>query len=162
MNLSSNFTLAELTKSSTADRRGIDNTPTEKEINKLKLLTTEVLQPVRDHFGPVKINSGFRCLKLNRAIGSRDTSQHLSGEAADIEVMGISNWELAYWIQDNLEFDQLILEFTCSREDYLNGQDAYDLNKGWVHISYKASGNRNTTLRINKDEGTVSGIGVPR
>ena len=148
MRLSPNFTLAELTKSQTALRKGIDNTPTQDEIEKLQLLVDNVLQRVRDHFGrPVTINSGFRCLKLNRAIGSKDNSQHRKGEAADIEVPGVSNLELAEWIRDNLTFDQLILEFYS--ED--------DPAAGWVHVSYVPQP-RNATLTIAKD-GTRVGLG---
>lgn len=146
--LSKNFTLEELTKSQTALIWGIDNTPSEEEIERLQLLVDNVLQPVRDHFGrPVTINSGFRCLELNRALKSKDTSQHRRGEAGDIEVPGISNIELARWIADNLEFDQLILEFYS--ED--------DPSAGWVHVSYVKS-NRKSLLTITKN-GTRTGLG---
>ena len=148
MKLSKNFSLAELTKSQTALRKGIDNAPTQDEIEKLQLLVDNVLQPVREHFGrPVTINSGFRCLELNRAIGSKDNSQHRKGEAADIEIAGIANKELAEWIRDNLEFDQLILEFYSDK----------DPAAGWVHVSYVKT-NRNATLTIAKD-GTRVGLG---
>ena len=149
MKLSDNFSLAEMTKSQTALRKGIDNTPTEAEVAKLKLLCEKVLQPVREHFGrPVTVNSGFRCLKLNRAIGSKDTSQHRKGEAADIEIPGVPNKELAEWIRDNLEFDQLILEFY--RDD--------DPAAGWVHVSFKDGDLRNQCLTIGKS-GTKVGLG---
>lgn len=146
--LSKNFTLGELTKSQTALRKGIDNVPTDEELKRLQLLVDNVLQPVREHFArPVTINSGFRCLKLNRAVGSEDTSQHRKGEAADIEIPGIPNKELAEWIRDNLEFDQLILEFYS--ED--------DPSAGWVHVSFVKS-NRKEILTIAKD-GTRIGLG---
>ncbi len=149
MKLSKNFSLAEMTKSQTALRKGIDNTPTEEEIAKLKLLCKHVLQPVRNHFGkPVTINSGFRCLKLNRAVGSKSTSQHRKGEAADIEIPGVSNKRLATWIKKNLDFDQLILEFYS--ED--------DPRAGWVHVSYVGEDNRKSVLTIGKD-GTRAGLG---
>lgn len=149
MKLSKNFSLAEMTKSQTALRKGIDNTPTEEETAKLKILCQDVLQPVRDYYGkPVTVNSGFRCLKLNRAIGSKDTSQHRKGEAADIEIAGVPNKELAEWIRDNLEFDQLILEF------YSDDDPA----AGWVHVSYTNGGRRNQCLTIGKS-GTKVGLG---
>ena len=144
MKLSANFSLQELLKSQTAARKGIDNKPKDPAIiEKLQVLCEKVLQPVRDHFGkPVVINSGYRCPKLNKAIGSSSKSQHTKGEAADIEIPGVSNKELAEWIEDNLEFDQCILEF-------YNGIDP---SSGWVHVSYKDDkSNRKQTLTINKD-----------
>ncbi len=143
LRLSDNFKLSELVKSSTADRLGIDNIPTTEVILNLERLCLRVLQQIRDWYElPVKVNSGFRCPKLNQAIGSSKKSQHLTGEAADIEIYGLDNLELACWIRDNLEFDQLILEF-------------YDgtPQSGWVHVSLKEHGNRNECLTINK--GTV-------
>ena len=95
-----------------------------------------MLEPVREHFGPVHINSGFRCPDLNKAVGGTSTSQHCLGQAADIEVAGVANGDLAAWIAANLDFDQVILE--C----YRKGQP----NSGWVHVSYKDSGNRKATL----------------
>jgi len=141
--LSENFRLGELTKSNTAIRLGIDNTPTFEELENLRSLACIVLQPVREHFGITLISSGFRCQKLNAALGSSDRSQHLTGNAVDIEVPGLDNYVLATWIRDNLEFDQLILEF----------YDGIDPASGWVHVSYKDLGNRGQCLTINK--GTV-------
>ena len=141
--LSENFRLSELTRSDTATRLGIDNTPNEEQLENLRMLANQILQPTRDHWGSLNISSGFRCLGLNRELRSEDTSQHLSGEAADMEKYGVDNYVLACWIRDNLEFDQLILEF------YTSG----DPSSGWVHVSNKASGNRNQCLTINK--GTV-------
>jgi len=111
MKLSENFSLQELLKSQTAERKGISNKPDDPaHITNLQTLCEKVLQPVRDHYGsPVIINSGFRCKKLNKAIGSSSKSQHTRGEAADIEVPGVSNKHLAEYIKDNLPFDQLIL-----------------------------------------------------
>ena len=129
MNLSANFTLNELTKSETATRLDIDNTPNEEQIESLRLLCENILQPVRDHFGkPVKISSGFRCAELNSspAVGGSKTSDHCKGQAADIEIAGIANAELAQWIMDNLDYTQLILEF------YTQGIP----DSGWVHVSY--------------------------
>ncbi len=100
--LSKNFSLKELTKSSTAIRLGIENVPNDEQLINLTHLTINVLQPVRDQFGSTKINSGLRVLKLNRKVGSSDTSQHIKGEAGDIECSSVSNLELAKWIRDNL------------------------------------------------------------
>lgn len=127
MNLSENFTLKELTRSDTADRLDIDNTPNDEQIESLRLLCENILQPVRDHFGkPVKINSGFRCPALNQATGGSATSDHCKGQACDFEIDGVPNPELAQWIADNLKYTQLILEF------YTQGQP----NSGWVHASF--------------------------
>ncbi len=150
MKLTDNFSLQELLKSQTALRKGIDNKPADPSvITNLQVLCEKVLQPVRDHFArPVVINSGYRCPKLNKAIGSSSKSQHTKGEAADIEIPGLSNKELAEYIEDNLPFDQLILEF-------YNGVDP---NSGWVHVSYVGDDdNRKQTLTINKN-GTFPGF----
>ena len=111
MNLSRNFTLQELIKSDTAIRLDINNNPNSGQIEKLKALCENILQPVRDHFGRVKVTSGFRSEQLCMKIGSSVNSQHAKAEAADFEVMGTDNAELADWIHQNLEYDQLILEF---------------------------------------------------
>jgi len=127
MNLSPNFSLKELTKSDTATRLGIDNTPNEETIDNLKTLCDKVLQPVREHFGKsVTINSGYRSPESNAAVGGSKTSDHCKGQAADIEIDGVPNPELAQWIMDNLEYTQLILEF------YTQGIP----DSGWVHVSY--------------------------
>mgnify|MGYP005703710961 CR=1 FL=1 len=126
MNLSNNFTLAELTKSQTAVRKNINNEPGTAEIENLIHLAKTVLQPVREHFGkPVMISSGYRSPELCEAIGSSAKSQHAKGEAADFEIPGVDNMQLATWINKNTVFDQLILEF------YEPG----DPNSGWVHLS---------------------------
>ena len=129
MNLSANFTLKELTKSDTATRLGIDNTPDEAVIESLRLLCENILQPVRDHFGkPVKISSGYRSPELNSspAVGGSKTSDHCKGQAVDFEIDGLSNPDVAQWIMDNLTYSQLILEF------YVQGEP----NSGWIHCSY--------------------------
>ena len=126
MKLSENFSLKELTKSQTAVRKGINNEPGTAEIENLIHLAESVLQPVRDHFGKaVMISSGYRSPELCEAIGSSTKSQHAKGEAADFEIGGVDNKELATWISKNTTFDQLILEF------YNEG----DPNSGWVHCS---------------------------
>ena len=143
MKLSKNFTLKELTKSSTAVRHGINNNPDKEQMINLVVLTNCVLQPIRNAHGRVDVNSGLRVLELNRAIGSGDSSQHVQGMAADIECPSISNMELAEWIRDNLEFDQLILEFYTPQ----------DPTSGWVHVSYNKEENRKRVLRAVKNNG---------
>ena len=143
MNLSRNFSLHELIKSDTAIRKGIDNNPNPDQIDKLKVLCEKVLQPVRDHFGRVKVTSGFRSPELCQAIGSSVNSQHARAEAADFEVMGTDNAELADWINQNLDYDQLILEF------YTPGEP----NSGWIHCSYTTDQPRKQFLHAYKSEG---------
>ena len=143
MNLSRNFSLHELTKSDTAIRKGIDNNPSADQIDKLKALCENILQPVRDHFGRVKVTSGFRSSELCVAIGSSANSQHAKAEAADFEVMGTDNAELADWIKDNLPYDQLILEY------YTPGEP----NSGWIHCSYIPEGSRAQFMHAYRQEG---------
>ena len=152
MKLSENFTMAEFIKSDTANRLGIDNTPEGEHLENAKALFENVVQKVRDHFGPTVINSGYRCPELNEAVRGSKTSQHCHGEAADIEVPGVANGDLAQWIVDNLDFDQVILEF------YTPGQPS----SGWVHVSYKADGsNRKKALTASKIDGkTVYSNGI--
>jgi hypothetical protein len=127
MNLSANFTLKELTKSDTATRLGLDNSPDDEALENLKTLCEKVLQPVRDHFGKsVTVNSGYRSPESNAAVGGSKTSDHCKGQAADIEIDGVANPDLAQWIMDNLDYTQLILEF------YEQGKPS----SGWVHVSY--------------------------
>ena len=110
MNLTQNFSLNELTKSQTAERKGIDNTPSTEHQENLKRLCETILQRIRDHFGQVvSVSSGYRSPELCVAIGSSTKSQHARGEAADFEIFGVSNKELADWINENLTYDQLIL-----------------------------------------------------
>ena len=152
MRLSENFTMAEFTKSQTAERRGIDNTPEGEHLDAAVALFENVVQKVRDHFGPTVINSGYRSPELNEAVGGSSRSQHCKGEAADIEVPGVPNAELAEWIRDNLEFDQLILEF------YTPGIP----DSGWVHVSYLADGeNRGECLTATRIDGkTEYSVGI--
>ena len=143
MNLSRNFTLSELTKSDTAIRKGINNNPSAEQVEKLKALCENILQPVRDHFGRVKVTSGFRSVALCEAIGSSARSQHAKAEAADFEVVGVDNCELADWIHRELEWDQLILEF------YTPGEP----NSGWIHCSWIPDQPRASFLHAYKSEG---------
>lgn len=148
--ITKNFTLKELTYSATAVKKSIDNKPTEEHYKNMVSLCKNVLQPLREKLGkPITVNSCYRCPKLNTAVGGVKTSQHCNGQAADIEVMGMSNYDLACYIRDNFEFDQLILEFCDNLKN--------DKNSGWVHVSYKDSGNRKQTLTINKS-GTKLGL----
>ena len=141
--LSQNFTLQEYIKSQTALRQGIDNMPNEQHLEKAKLLFENVVQPVRDNFGVTVINSGYRGPELNEAVGGSDKSQHCKGEAVDIEWPGVPNYDVAKWIHDNLDFDQLILEF------YTPGIP----DSGWVHVSYKEDANRKSVLTAMKEDG---------
>lgn len=136
MKISEHFSLQELTKSQTGERMGIDNLPSNAQLESLTLLCEKVLEPIRARFGPVTINSGYRGPKLNKAVGGAATSQHCNGEAADIEIVGVANGDLANWIETNLDYDQLILE--C----YKHGIP----DSGWVHVSYRPAGNRKQEL----------------
>tara|TARA_R100001530_G_C4221571_1_gene130107 strand:+ start:126 stop:587 length:462 start_codon:yes stop_codon:yes gene_type:complete len=147
MKLTENFSLLELTKSQTAERKGIDNTPGPEHQENLQSLCTHVLQPIRDHFGQVvSISSGYRSPELCTAIGSKITSQHAKGEAADFEIFGVSNKELADWIHYNINYDQLILE-------YWKGED--EPNSGWVHCSYSENQKRRQYLKAVKIDGST-------
>ena len=144
MKLTENFSLKELTASQTAERKGIDNTPSPTHQDNLKSLCEMILQPVRDHFSRVvSISSGYRSPELCTAIGSKTTSQHARGEAADFEIFGVSNKELADYINEYLDYDQLILEYWKKE----------DPNSGWVHCSYTNGNNRKQYLRAYKEDG---------
>lgn len=144
MQLSKNFSLEEMTKSETALRHDMDNTPGEAEINNLKTLCEKVLQPVRDHFAKgVKVNSGYRHPEVNAKVGGSKTSDHCKGQAADIEIPGVPNHELAQWISNNLEFTQVILEF------YTQGVP----DSGWVHVSYDPENLKKQELTAVKQNG---------
>lgn len=146
--LSTHFTVREFTKSQTGVRLGISNKMTPEAFENAKALCENVLEHVRKYFGPVNVNSGYRGPELNKAIGGAKTSQHMTGEAADIEVGGVSNYNIARFIQEQLDFDQLILEF------YIPGRP----DSGWVHVSFKRDGkNRKEVLTINRN-GTFKGL----
>ncbi len=113
MRLSPNFTLAEMERSPTALRLGIDNQAPDDAIKQLTLLCQEVLQPLRDHFGPVTVSSGYRCPALNQHIGGSVRSQHCLGQAADIVITGVTPLDVCRWFVDvQISFDQLIYEGT--------------------------------------------------
>jgi len=141
--LSKNFSLQEFTKSQTATRQGLDNAPNDEHLASATALFENVVQKVRDNFGVTVINSGYRGPALNTAVGGSSNSQHCKGEAVDIECPGTGNYDVAKWIESNLDFDQLILEF------YTPGIP----DSGWVHVSYKTEGNRKQSLTAMKEDG---------
>ena len=150
MKLSAHFSLTEFTKSQTAERKGIDNTPDDNHIQAMEQLCHAVLEEIRYHFQkPMVINSGYRSPALCEAIGSKPTSQHCDGDAADIEIFGVSNYDLAKYIEKNLNFDQLILECWDGKEP----------NSGWVHVSYVNDiANRKSVLTYTRANGYSKGI----
>jgi zinc D-Ala-D-Ala carboxypeptidase len=144
VNLTKNFTLHEMTKSETALRHDLDNTPSQEVISNLQALAVNVLQPIRDHYGTgVKVSSGFRHPEVNARVGGSRTSDHCRGMAADIEIPGVSNAELAEWIKANLPFTQVILEF------YTQGIP----DSGWVHVSYDPANLKKQALTAVKQDG---------
>ena len=150
MKLTANITLDELTKSQTAERKGINNNPSPEQIENLKALAINVLQPIRSQFNkPLIISSGFRCAELCIEIGRTVNSQHTAHDeaaAADFEIPGVDNRELARWIRDNLEVDQGILEF------YKDGEPT----SGWIHCSYSRNNNRQQWLRAKRVNGKTT------
>ena len=133
--------------SMTATRRGIDNVPNDEQLSNMELIAEKVFEPLRKYVGgPIKINSFFRCPKLNKAIGGSKTSQHCKGLAIDIDdTFGVvANSDMYNYIKNNLDFDQLIWEF---------GDDD---NPNWVHVSYVSKeDNRNRCLRASKSGSTT-------
>ena len=141
MQLSTNLSLAEVTRSETAKRRGISNMPTPEHIENFKKLAANIFQPIREHFGkPILISSGYRSAELNKAIGGSLSSQHSSGEAIDIDMDGtdITNAQIFNYIKENLNFDQMIWEF---------GTDA---NPDWVHVSFAANRSQRKQILVAK------------
>lgn len=146
MQLSKDFSLAELTVSQTAVRRGIDNNPSPAVVDNLEALCANVLQPVRDHFGrPVVVSSGYRSKVLNLAIGGSLTSAHCNGEAADFTVPGVPLWDVAQWIWTNLEYDQLIYEFGS-----------------WIHVGYSPRMRNQELTAVKRSGKTVYLPGLVR
>jgi zinc D-Ala-D-Ala carboxypeptidase len=147
MKLSPNFSLNELTQSETALRKGLNNEATPEIISALQLLAVNVLQPIRDHYAKgVKVNSGYRSPEVNASVGGSKTSDHCKGQAADIEIPGVANAELAEYIKERLQFTQLILEF------YTQGVP----DSGWVHVSYDPSNLKKQVMTaVRRDGKTV-------
>ena len=144
MKLSKNLSLGEFTRSQTAKRRGIDNTPQDEHLEAAKELAENIFQPIREHFNsPIFVSSGYRSKALNEAIGGSKTSQHSKGEAIDIDMdhrNGPENEDIFFFIKENLDFDQLIWEF------------GNDKRPDWVHVSYKKGGpQRGQILRAKRN-----------
>ena len=139
MRLSKNFVLSEITRSNTAKRLGISNEPSKKHLANMQKLITELIQPMRDSIGPIRISSGYRSPQLNRAIGGSSKSQHCKGQALDLQFWRdgqMCNQEIYKWIlNSNLQFDHMINEFDFA----------------WIHISLKEKNNRNQVLEAYKD-----------
>lgn len=140
MRLSKNFVLSEITRSNTAKRLGISNEPTKKHLESMQRLVSNLIQPMRNELGPIRITSGYRSPSLNRAIGGSSKSQHCKGQALDLQFWKdgqMCNKEIYFWIlKSGLEFDQMINEFDFS----------------WIHISLKEDNNRKDVLEAYKDE----------
>jgi hypothetical protein len=143
--VSKHITYAEGIHSNTAKRKGIDNTPNQTQVEAMKLLASEIFEPLREWVGgPIKVNSFFRSVALNEAIGGAASSQHCKGQAMDIDdVYGRkSNAEMYNWIKENLSFDQIIWEFGT------------DMQPNWIHISFiSEEENRNKCLKAYKEHG---------
>jgi hypothetical protein len=153
MKLSNYVSLAEVTRSDTAKRKGIDNSPTEEHLENLKTICVDVFDKVREHFGvPLFISSGYRSAALNKAIGGSSTSDHNLGRALDLDQdghgNGVTNADVFNFIKNNLEFDQLIWEFGT------------DKNPNWVHVGYRKGANRKQILKAIKEGGKTKYVAI--
>jgi hypothetical protein len=141
MKLTAHFDLSEFTRSESAKREGLDNTPTAEHLENIKILCEKVLEPIRLRFGSINISSGYRGKMLNHFIGGSVNSDHCLGRAADIDMddsgSGVTNKEIFDYIKDNLEIDQLINEF----------------NYSWIHVGYRLGANRKQVLKAVKEKG---------
>jgi len=148
MKLSAHFDLAEFTRSESAKREGLDNTPPPEHLENIKILCEKVLEPVRARFGPINISSGYRGKLLNHFIGGAINSDHCVGRAADIDMddmgSGVTNTEIFNYIKDNLDYDQLIWEFGNTEKP------------DWVHVGYRGKENRKQTLKGIKVKGKTT------
>ena len=148
MQISKHLSLAEVSRSETAKRKGINNTPSGEHLENFKKLAENIFEPIREHFGvPIHISSGYRSKELNAAVGGSSSSQHCQGEAIDIDMDGttITNAEIFNYIKDNLNFDQMIWEFGTNN------------NPDWVHVSYESTGKqRKQILKAVKSGGKTS------
>jgi zinc D-Ala-D-Ala carboxypeptidase len=154
MKISPHLNLAELTRSETAKRNCIDNTPTAEHLENFKLLADKVFEPIREHFKtPIFISSGYRSKELNKLIKGSPTSQHCKGQAIDIDMDGsngeVTNRMVFDFIKNKLDFDQLIWEFGT------------DFNPDWVHVSYVKGKNRKQKLKAIRSGGKTSYINIP-
>lgn len=143
MKLSEHLSLAEVIRSDVAKRAGISNMPTAEHLNALKALAKNVFEPLRLHFDvPIYISSGYRSAELNKKVKGSSSSQHIKGEAIDIDMDGsgdgITNANVFFYIKDNLPYDQLIWE------------GGNDKSPNWVHVSYSTSRMRKQVLRMKK------------
>lgn len=143
--ISDHISYEEATKSQTATRKGIENNPTMMDLDRMKLVAEKCFEPIRNYFKvPIAINSFYRSPKLNKAIGGSATSQHVTGEAIDMDAIdstGLTNKQIFEWAKANLDFDQIIAEgWNSSTKDF-----------EWVHISYKKTGNRKQVLTAIKN-----------
>ena len=142
--LSVNFSLKEFIKSDTATRKGLDNTPSPEVVANLQKLVDNIVQPLRTSYDKVvTINSGYRSPEVNASVGGSKTSDHCKGMAADIEIEGESNFDLAQHIVDTYKFTQVILEF------YTQGVP----DSGWVHVSYDEDNLKCEVLTAVKQDG---------
>lgn len=137
--ISEHISYTEATKSITSIKKGIDNTPDDETLSRMVYVANAIFEPIREHFGvPIAITSFYRSPALNKAVGGSPTSEHVHGSAIDIDadVLGfITNKDIFEFIRKNLDFNQLIWEFGTDREP------------AWVHVSSKASGNKNEILQ---------------
>lgn len=132
MDISPHFSYDEVTKSKTALDLGIDNSLPLELLPQVQLVANMLLENIREHFDkPVRINSWYRCPAVNQMISNNPNSQHTKGEAVDFTIPGISNFEVASYIRDNLTFDQVILE------------------RSWIHVSLVSDNNRHQVLRTD-------------
>jgi zinc D-Ala-D-Ala carboxypeptidase len=146
MKLSNYLSLAEVTRSDTAKRKGISNEPTAEHLENMKTIAVEVFDKVREYFGvPIFVSSGYRSAALNKAIGGSSTSDHNLGRALDLDQdghgNGVTNADVFNYIKNNLEFDQLIWEFGT------------DKNPDWVHVGYRKGANRKQILKAVREGG---------
>ena len=154
MKISPNLNLAEITRSDTAKRHGIDNTPTAEHLENFKLLADKVFEPIREHFKtPIFISSGYRSKELNSFIKGSASSQHCKGQAIDIDMDGsngeVTNRMVFDFIKNKLDYDQLIWEHGT------------DFNPDWVHVSYVKGKNRKQKLKAIRSGGKTSYINIP-
>lgn len=149
MKISRYITIEEATRSNTATRLGIVNTPNEHQLASMQLVAAKCFDPVRMHFGrPIRVTSFFRSPALNKAVGGSRNSQHTRGEAIDMQAggSGFTNADIFHHIRQNFEFDQLIWEYGTDKEP------------AWVHVSYSAKKNRKQVLKIFRKDGKVQTV----